>query len=53
MTTTISSGRGASGTLTIPKSLAQKYPAVVNLRVYGINANGKVYAADRVVRVEP
>jgi hypothetical protein len=44
---------GASGKLTFPKSLADNYPAVVNLRVYGINANGKVYALDRVVRVQP
>jgi hypothetical protein len=45
-------GTTQSGTFTIPKSLANSYPAVVNLRLYGINGNGKVYALDRVVRVE-
>jgi hypothetical protein len=45
-------GSGATGKFTIPKSIAKKYPAVVNLRLYGINANGKVYAIDRVVRAE-
>jgi hypothetical protein len=46
-------GTGASGTFTIPKSIAKNYPAVVNLRLYGLNANGKVYAIDRVIRVQP
>jgi hypothetical protein len=45
-------GTGASGSFTIPKSIAKNYPAVVNLRLYGMNANGKVYAIDRVIRVQ-
>jgi len=39
------------GEFRIPVRLAKSYPAVVNLRLYAINANGKVYALDRVVRV--
>ena len=46
-------GTGASGNFTIPKSIARTLPTVVNLRLYGMNANGKVYAIDRVVRVQP
>lgn len=45
-------GTAPSGTFTIPKRLTGTYPAVVNLRLYGINGNGKVYALDRVIRVE-
>jgi hypothetical protein len=45
-------GTGAAGKFTIPKSVARNYPAVVNLRLYGLNANGKLYAIDRVVRVQ-
>jgi hypothetical protein len=44
-------GTGQSGAFTIPKFIAKNYPAVVNLRLYGMNANGKVYAIDRVIRV--
>ena len=43
-------GTTQKGEFTIPRSLARTYPAVLNLRVYGINANGKVYALDRVLR---
>ncbi|MFN7924540.1 MAG: DUF5060 domain-containing protein [Bryobacteraceae bacterium] len=39
------------GELTIPKTIARAWPAVVNLRLYGMNANGKVYSLDRVLRV--
>ena len=41
-------GTGAQGTLAIPSVLAQKYPAVFSIRVSAINANGKVYSADKV-----
>ena len=43
-------GTTQKGEFTIPRSLAQTYPAVLNLRVYGINGNGKVYALDRVLK---
>ncbi len=39
------------GTLVLPSALASKFPAVLNLRVAAMNANGKVYLLDRVVRL--
>jgi hypothetical protein len=45
-------GDKQSGDFQLPAGLAKKYPAVVNLRLYGINANGKLYQIDRVVRAE-
>ena len=42
-------GTGPEGTLRIPRSIARKLPAVLNLRVTGMNANGKVYFVDKVV----
>ena len=41
-------GTGAQGAFTIPPVLAQKYPAVLSIRVSAINANGKVYSVDKV-----
>ena len=41
-------GTGAQGTFTIPAVLAERYPAVLSLRVSAINANGKVYSVDKV-----
>ena len=41
---------GQKGTLTVPADLAKSYPAVVNLRLYGMNGNGKVYALDRALQ---
>jgi hypothetical protein len=34
------------GTFTAPPGLAATYPAVMHLRLYGMNANGKVYEVD-------
>lgn len=42
---------GAKGTLEPPASLAKNFPAVMNLRLYGMNANGKVYALDRALQL--
>jgi hypothetical protein len=42
---------GPSGSFTVPKSLSKTFPAVLNLRVYGMNAHGKVYALDRVMKL--
>lgn len=39
------------GTMTLPSGLASKFPAVMNLRVSAINANGKLYYIDRIVRL--
>lgn len=42
-------GDGAEGKFTVPPGIATRYPAVLNLRLYGINAYGKVYALDRIL----
>jgi hypothetical protein len=39
------------GNLLFPASMATRFPAVMNLRVAGMNANGKAYFLDRVVRL--
>jgi hypothetical protein len=44
-------GTGPQGTFNIPASLAKSYPAVMNLRLYGMNLNGKVYALDRALQL--
>ncbi|MCZ2148669.1 MAG: DUF5060 domain-containing protein [Bryobacterales bacterium] len=42
---------GDKGTLRIPPNLANIFPAVFNMRIYAINAVGKVYAVDKVFRL--
>lgn len=44
-------GDTQTGEFLIPPGLALSYPAVANLRLYGINGNGKLYSLDRVVKV--
>ncbi|HUQ91319.1 MAG TPA: DUF5060 domain-containing protein [Bryobacteraceae bacterium] len=44
-------GTGANGTLRIPAHLAKIFPAVFNIRLYALNAVGKVYAVDKVFRL--
>ncbi|GAB4356815.1 MAG: hypothetical protein OHK0021_01120 [Bryobacter sp.] len=39
------------GSFTIPAAVATKFPAVVNFRVAALNANGKLYYLDRVLRL--
>ncbi len=46
-------GTGKEGTLRIPKTIAKVFPAVLNIRVAALNANGKAYAIDRVYRLVP
>jgi hypothetical protein len=41
-------GSGAEGTFRIPQDLATSYPAMLALRLYGMNANGKVYSLIRI-----
>jgi hypothetical protein len=43
-------GSGLKGVLKIPTNITADYPAVLNLRLYGMNLNGKVYALDRVLK---
>jgi hypothetical protein len=44
-------GTGSQGTLRIPRGMARTYPAVLGLRLYGMNANGKVYVLDKLYRL--
>ena len=44
-------GTGAKGTLTVPAGIVNHFPAVMQLHVAGMNANGKVYTADKIVQV--
>jgi hypothetical protein len=46
-------GTGASGTLRPLNGIAREFPAIMHLRVYGMNANGKVYALDRALSINP
>jgi hypothetical protein len=43
-------GTGREGTWKFDKALIQNGPSVMNVRLYGMNANGKVYALDRIYR---
>jgi hypothetical protein len=44
-------GTGPQGTLTVPPGLAKNFPAVLSLRLYGMNAVGKVYALDKTYQL--
>lgn len=46
-------GTGREGKLTLPRSLANQYPATLSLRLMLLNANGKAYALDKVYRLTP
>jgi len=46
-------GTGASGTFRPLNGIAKEFPAIMHLRVYGMNANGKVYALDRALSINP
>jgi len=46
-------GTGREGTLTIPRALANRYPAVMSLHMMLLNANGKAYVLDRVYKLNP
>ncbi len=42
---------GAEGEMRIPRALSGRYPAVFNLRLTAMNANGKLYILDRVYKL--
>ncbi len=42
---------GAQGSFRIPAGIATRFPAVLNLRVTALNANGKIYSVDRVYKL--
>ena len=44
-------GVGQEGEMRIPAGIAKRYPAVLSLRLAGMNANGKVYFLDKVYRL--
>jgi hypothetical protein len=44
---------GQKGVMRPLGGIARNFPAVMHLRVYGMNANGKVYAVDRAFGLEP
>lgn len=44
-------GTGEKGVFQIPSNLARHFPAVFHVRLFGINANGKVYSADRTYQL--
>lgn len=46
-------GTGPEGTFQTQKALTANSPSVLNVRLYGMNANGKVYALDRIYRLAP
>ena len=44
-------GAGPKGTLRIPRGIARHLPAVLDMRLYGMNANGKVYSLVRIFKL--
>jgi hypothetical protein len=42
---------GAKGSLEVPSGVAKNYPCVISMRLYGMNANGKVYALDKAYQL--
>jgi hypothetical protein len=46
-------GTGAQGTLRIPGNIAGNYPALLHVRLFGMNTYGKVYSLDKVYTLKP
>jgi hypothetical protein len=44
---------GQKGEMTLPRDIAVNFPALMHLRLYGMNANGKVYETDAGIRINP
>jgi hypothetical protein len=44
-------GTGEKGVFQILPNMARHFPAVFHVRLFGINANGKVYSADRTYQL--
>lgn len=44
-------GTGEKGFLQIPANMAHRFPAVFHVRLFGMNANGKVYSADHTYQL--
>src|SRR5579871_692320 len=46
-------GTGEKGVFQILPNMSRHFPAVFHVRLFGINANGKVYSADRTYTLNP
>ncbi len=46
-------GTGKEGTLKVPASIVKNFPAVLSLHANIVNANGKAYMVDRILRLVP
>ena len=46
-------GTGAEGTWKFGPNMYTSLPDVLNVRLYGLNANGKLYFTDRIYRATP
>jgi len=46
-------GTGREGTMRVPPSIANHYPAMLSVRVALLNAYGKAYVIDKVYRLIP
>jgi Domain of unknown function (DUF5060)/Protein of unknown function (DUF4038) len=44
---------GQKGTFQTPKDIASHFPALMHLRLYGMNANGKLYELDAASQINP
>ncbi len=43
---------GPKGSMRPPADIAKDYPAIMHMRVYGMNANGKVYELDSALQID-
>jgi hypothetical protein len=46
-------GTGPQGVFQVPANMALNYPGILNIRLMGMNANGKVYETDKVYTLVP
>ena len=46
-------GTGREGTLKVPPAIVRNFPAVLSLHANVVNANGKAYMVDRILRLVP
>ena len=44
---------GPKGTMRPLEGIARNYPAIFHLRLFGMNANGKVYQLDKGFQLNP
>ncbi len=44
---------GPKGAMQLPRDIAINFPATMHLRLYGMNANGKVYELDTACQINP